>query len=74
MPNHKDECASSESHGSLTEFLSELSSSLQVAIQLRYLDGLTISEAAKALKVLVAIFKARLWQACTQLKRKLREP
>jgi RNA polymerase sigma-70 factor, ECF subfamily len=72
-PNPEDECASSESHGFLMQFLSELSPSLQVAIRLRYLDGLTICESAKALEVSVATFKARLWRARTQLRRKMRE-
>jgi RNA polymerase sigma-70 factor, ECF subfamily len=70
-PNPEDECASSESYGFLMQFLSELSPSLQQAIQLRYLDGLTISEAARILDVPVATMKARLWRARAQLKRKM---
>jgi RNA polymerase sigma-70 factor (ECF subfamily) len=72
-PNPEDECASSESHGFLLQFLSELSPSLQQAIQLRYLDGLSISEAARILEVPVATMKARLWRARGQLKRMMRE-
>jgi RNA polymerase sigma-70 factor (ECF subfamily) len=68
-PSPEDECASSESHGFLMQFLSELSPSLQQAIQLRYLDGLTISEAARILEVPAATMKARLWRARAQLKR-----
>jgi len=67
-PNPEDECASVESHGFLMQFLSELSPSLQQAIQLRYLDGLTMDEAAQALKVPTGTFKARLWRARAQLK------
>jgi RNA polymerase sigma-70 factor (ECF subfamily) len=70
-PNPEDECASSESHGFLMQFLSELSPSLQQAIQLRYLDGLSISEAARILEVPAATMKARLWRARVQLKRKM---
>jgi RNA polymerase sigma-70 factor (ECF subfamily) len=72
-PNPEDECASSESHGFLLQFLSELSPSLQQAIQLRYLDGLSIGEAARILEVPVATMKARLWRARGQLKRMMRE-
>jgi RNA polymerase sigma-70 factor (ECF subfamily) len=68
-PNPEDGCASSESHGFLMQFLSELSPSAQQAIQLRYLDGLTINEAARVLEVPVATMKARLWRARAQLKR-----
>jgi RNA polymerase sigma-70 factor (ECF subfamily) len=68
-PNPEDECASSESHGFLMQFLSELSPSLKQAIQMRYLDGLKISDAARIAEVPVATMKARLWRARTQLKR-----
>jgi RNA polymerase sigma-70 factor, ECF subfamily len=68
-PNPEDECASSESHVFLMQFLSELSPSLRQAIRLRYIDGLTISEAARILEVPIATMKARLWRARTQLKR-----
>jgi RNA polymerase sigma-70 factor, ECF subfamily len=67
-PNPEEECASSESHGFLMQFLSELSPSLQQAIQLRYMDGLTIREAARVLEVPVPTMKARLWRARAQLK------
>ena len=70
-PNPEDECASSESYRFLMQFLSELSPSLQQVIQLRYLDGLTISKAAQILDVPVATMKARLWRARAQLKRKM---
>jgi RNA polymerase sigma-70 factor (ECF subfamily) len=72
-PNPEDECASSESHGFLMQFLSELSPSLQQAIRLRYLEGLTIGEAAQLLEVSVETMKARLWRARAQLKRMMRE-
>jgi RNA polymerase sigma-70 factor, ECF subfamily len=72
-PNPEDECASSESHGFLMQFISELSPSLQQAVQLRYLEGLSMSEAARILEVPVATMKARLWRARGQLKRMMRE-
>jgi RNA polymerase sigma-70 factor (ECF subfamily) len=67
-PNPEDECTSSESHDYLMQFLSELSPSLQQAIRLCYLDGLTLSEAAQILQVPVSTMKARLWRARGQLK------
>jgi RNA polymerase sigma-70 factor (ECF subfamily) len=67
-PSPEDECASSESHGFFAQFLSELSPVLQQAIRLRYLDGLTISEAARILEIPVTTMKARLWRARAQLK------
>jgi RNA polymerase sigma-70 factor, ECF subfamily len=70
-PNPEDECASLESHGFLIKFLSELSPLLQQAIQLRYMDGLTISETARILGVPAVTIKARLWRGRAQLKRKM---
>jgi RNA polymerase sigma-70 factor (ECF subfamily) len=71
-PNPEDQFASSESHGFLLQFFSELSPSLQQAIRLRYLEGLSTSEASRILEVPVATMKARLWRARAQLKRKMR--
>jgi RNA polymerase sigma-70 factor, ECF subfamily len=68
-PNPEHECASSESHSFLMQFMSKLSPSLRQAIQLRYIDGLTISEAAQSVEVPVATMKARVWRARTRLKR-----
>jgi RNA polymerase sigma-70 factor (ECF subfamily) len=67
-PSPEEECASLESHGFLMQFLSELSPSLQQAIQLRYTDGMTITEAARVLEVPVPTMKARLRRARAQLK------
>jgi len=72
-PNPEDECASLESHGFLMQFLSELSPSLQQAIQMRYLDGLSVGETSRILKVSVATVKARLWRGRAQLKRLMSE-
>lgn len=68
-PNPEDECVSLESHGFLMQFISELTPALQRTIQLRYLDGLSISETSRILKVPAATIKARLFRARTQLKR-----
>jgi RNA polymerase sigma-70 factor, ECF subfamily len=68
-PNPEDECASLESHGFLMQFISELTPSLQRTIQLRYLDGQSISETARILEVPAATIKARLFRARAQLKR-----
>lgn len=68
-PNPEHACASSESHSFLMQSLSRLSPSLRQAIQLRYMDGLSISEAAQTLAVPVSTMKARVWRARTQLKR-----
>jgi RNA polymerase sigma-70 factor (ECF subfamily) len=70
-PSPEDECASSESHGFLMQFLSELSPSLRQAIQMYHLDGLSVGESARILEVSVATMKSRLWRARTQLKQKM---
>jgi len=67
-PNPEDDCVIRESHGFLMQFLSGLSPSLQEAIQLRYLDGLSMSEASRILGVPTGTMKARLWRARNQLK------
>ncbi len=67
-PNPEDQCASLESHGLLMQFVSELSPSMQEAIHMRYVDMLSIDEAARVLQVPTATFKSRLWRARAQLK------
>lgn len=71
-PSPEDECASSESRGFLTQFLSELSPALRRAIQLRYMDGLTIREAADVLGVSQATVKSNVSRARSKLKRMMR--
>ena len=56
-PNPEDQCASLESHGLLMQFVSELSPSMQEAIHMRYVDMLSIDEAARVLQVPTATFK-----------------
>jgi RNA polymerase sigma-70 factor (ECF subfamily) len=72
-PSPEDEYAGAESHGFLMQRFSELSPSLRQAIQLRYVDGLSISEAAGLLKVSTATMKARVWRARTRLKQMMNE-
>jgi RNA polymerase sigma-70 factor, ECF subfamily len=72
-PNPEDECARSESDRFLMQFLSVLSPSLQHAIQLCYLHGLTMSEAARVSEVPLTTMKTRLWRARQQLKRMMSE-
>jgi RNA polymerase sigma-70 factor, ECF subfamily len=67
-PDPEHECASSESHRFLMQSLSRLSPPLRQAIQLLYMDGLSISEAAQTLAVPVTTMKARVWRARRQLK------
>jgi RNA polymerase sigma-70 factor, ECF subfamily len=67
-PNPEDQCAGLESYGLLMQFVSELSPSMQQAIQMRYVDRLTIHEAARILQVPTSTFKSRLRRARTQLK------
>jgi RNA polymerase sigma-70 factor (ECF subfamily) len=55
------------------KFIAQLSPSLRRAIQLRYIDGLSMREAAQLLDVPTATMKARLWRARAQLKRMMSE-
>ena len=50
-PIPEDGCVRSDMHGFLTEFLTQISPSLRKAVQLRHVDGLTASEAARILGV-----------------------
>jgi RNA polymerase sigma-70 factor, ECF subfamily len=75
-PNPESESIRSQLHGRLMQSVMKLSPSLQETIQLRYLDGLTLSEAAQTLGVSEGTIKARLWRARTKLKwlmRRMRE-
>jgi RNA polymerase sigma-70 factor (ECF subfamily) len=72
-PNAEDQLATSESRGFLMRFVSELSPSLQQSVRLRYLDGLSINEAARILEISVSTMKSRLWRARTLLKQMMRE-
>jgi RNA polymerase sigma-70 factor (ECF subfamily) len=67
-PGPEHECASSESHAFLLQSMLRLSPTLRQAIQLRYIDGLSISEAARSVDVPLPTMKARVWRARTQLR------
>jgi RNA polymerase sigma factor (sigma-70 family) len=67
--NPEDKCSTFDMYGLFMQFLSKLSPPLKQAIHLRYLDGLTVSEAARNERVPVATMKARLWRARLQLRR-----
>ena len=71
-PNPEGEYIRAELLRHLMDFVTELSPSLRKAIQLRDLDGLTTSEAARILGVPEGTIKARLWRARSQLKRLMR--
>jgi RNA polymerase sigma-70 factor, ECF subfamily len=68
-PSPEDECQSSELHGRLMQFVSQLSPPLRKAFHLRALDGLTTSEVAHILGVPDGTVKARLARARAKLKR-----
>jgi RNA polymerase sigma-70 factor (ECF subfamily) len=71
-PTPEDECQSSELSAQLREFLPQLSAPLRRAFQLRELDGLTTSEAARHLGVADGTVKAQLARARTKLTRLMR--
>jgi RNA polymerase sigma-70 factor (ECF subfamily) len=68
-PNPEDECAMSELHVHLMQFVSELPPSFRTVIQLRDLDELTTTEAAQILGVPESTIKTRLSRARSRLKR-----
>jgi RNA polymerase sigma-70 factor, ECF subfamily len=68
-PSPEEECATSELHVHLTQFVSELPPSFRTAIQLCDLDGLTNGEAAQILGVPLSTIKPRVSRARSQLKR-----
>lgn len=68
-PSPEDECVRSDMHGFLTQFLSELSPSLRKAVQLRDVDGMTTSEAARILGVPDGTVKSWVSRGRSKLKR-----
>lgn len=68
-PNPEDEYAASQLNGHLMQIVGELSPSLREIVQLRDIDGLTISEAADRLDVPESTIKTRSSRARSQLKR-----
>jgi RNA polymerase sigma-70 factor, ECF subfamily len=71
-PNPENEYIRSELHGHFLQFVTELSPSLRKAIELRDLDGLTTSEAARILGVAEGTVKAQVSRARSKLKQLIR--
>jgi RNA polymerase sigma-70 factor (ECF subfamily) len=71
-PNPEDECRTSELGRSLKQFVEQLSPPLRKAFQLRALDGLSTSEAARILRVPEGTVKAQLARARGRLRRFMR--
>jgi RNA polymerase sigma-70 factor, ECF subfamily len=68
-PSPEDECRASELHTNLLRYVAQLSPPLRKAFQLRELDGLSTSEAARALGVADGTVKAQLARARAKLRR-----
>ena len=72
-PSPEDECRNSELGTSLKQFVAQLSPPLRKAFQLRALDGLSTSEAARILGVPEGTVKAQLARARARLRRFMRQ-
>jgi RNA polymerase sigma-70 factor, ECF subfamily len=70
-PNPEDDCVRSDLRKHIIRFAAELSPSMCRAIQLRDLEGRTISEAARILGVAEGTFKCQVSRARSKLKRLL---
>jgi len=70
-PSPEEECIASELHGHVMHFVNELPPSLNKAFQLRDLDGMTTSEAARVVGVAEVTMKAQVSRARTRLKQRL---
>lgn len=71
-PNPEEECRSSELSAHLRELLPQLSPPLRKTFQLRELDGLSTSEAARRLGVAEGTVKAQLARARAKLTKLMR--
>ena len=71
-PSPEDECRKSELSRCLKQFVEQLSPPLRKAFQLRALDGLSTSEAARILRVPDGTVKAQLARARTKLRQFMR--
>ena len=72
-PSPEDECRKSELGTCLKQFVEQLSPPLRKAFQLRALDGLSTSEAARILGVPEGTVKAQLARARARLRRFMRQ-
>jgi RNA polymerase sigma-70 factor, ECF subfamily len=68
-PSPEEECRNSELNSCLAKFTAQLSPPLRKAFQLRELDGLSTSEAARILGVPDGTVKARVSRARAKLRR-----
>jgi RNA polymerase sigma-70 factor (ECF subfamily) len=68
-PSPEDETRTSELHRNLLQFVAQLSPPLRKAFQLRELEGLSTSEAARILGVADGTVKAQLARARAKLRR-----
>jgi RNA polymerase sigma-70 factor (ECF subfamily) len=68
-PSPEDESRASELHSNLLRYVAQLSPPLRKAFQLRELEGLSTSEAARALGVADGTVKAQLARARAKLRR-----
>ncbi len=68
-PNPEDDCVRSDLRRHIIRFAAELSPSMCRAIQLRDLEGLTISESARILGVAEGTFKCQVSRARSKLKK-----
>jgi RNA polymerase sigma-70 factor (ECF subfamily) len=68
-PNPEDDCVRSDLRRHIRQFAAELSPSMRKAIELRDLEGRTISEAARILGVAEGTFKCQVSRARSKLKR-----
>jgi RNA polymerase sigma factor (sigma-70 family) len=71
-PSPEDECRKSELHGHLEQFMTQLSPPLRKAFQLREMEGLSTSEAARILGVADGTVKAQLARARAKLTKLMR--
>jgi RNA polymerase sigma-70 factor, ECF subfamily len=70
-PSPEDDCQSSELRARLKELATQLSPPLRKAFELRDLDGLTTSEAARVLGLPIGTLKTQLARARAKLRRLL---
>ncbi|MDA8132090.1 MAG: RNA polymerase sigma factor [Elusimicrobia bacterium] len=70
---HADEVAKSELSASVARALSKLSVDYRLAVTLADIQGLSMEEAARVLKITVPAFKTRLFRARQKLKQELGE-
>ena len=71
-PSPEDECVKSDLRRHIKQYVTELSPALRKAIELRDLEGMTMSEGARILGVAEGTFKSQVSRARSKLKRMIR--